>query len=574
MTSIKESSENVGRANPILEDEIDIKNILYSLNRNRRLIAKFIISGLFLSGLIISSTKRVWEGEFQIVLDNNEVNRPTFFNDSGYSSLLGISGADDSLVTEVGILKSPLVLMNIFEFVQNEKKLNNNKIRNLKFNKWKESHLYIDLEKNTRILNISYKDTKKDLIIPVLNRISRTYQDYSHRKRLRGIELGSNYYEEQISLFKTRSIDSLRKAQKFAIDQDLSVLQNESMSIDSVSELNTNSSIDLEIPYVINIEAIRVAAANKIRFIDQQLEQINRLNDKSSEQIMYIASTIPALKELSSKLKSFDSDIASLSLIYKQNDKNIKDLVEERSFLIELLKRQVNGFLMAEKADAQARLKSAERPPGILIEYKMLLGYAAKDKSTLDNLENEYRTLLLEKARSTDPWELITTPTLSPNPIAPKKKKILAMGLLSGIFTGSLAALISDKRKDIIFSLGEIESLGILPVLAELSFVQKHTWTESIDLLISGPLSEISGNIAFLAVGEIDEEELIQFRKLFSKFINNREIIITKDLREAVQCPNLIVITALGITRNQELIEARQKLLLQRTSILGLIALT
>ncbi|ABM75435.1 Hypothetical protein NATL1_08771 [Prochlorococcus marinus str. NATL1A] len=574
MNSINEASVNDGRAIPLLEDEIDIKNILYSLNRNRRLIAKFIFSGLFISGLIIFSTKRVWEGEFQIVLENNEVNRPSLLKESGLSNVLNISGGNDSLITEVGILKSPLVLMNIFEFVKKEKEFKNNQIRNLNFKKWKESYLKIDLEKNSTILNITYKDNDKDLVIPVLNKISTTYQDYSGRKRLRGLELGSNFYEEQIGIFKSRSIDSLRKSQKFANDQDLSVLPNDFKSIESASELITSSSIDLEIPNAINIEAIRVAAANKIRFIDQQLEQINKLNDQSSEQIMYIASTIPALQELSAKLKLFESDLARLRLIYKESDKNIKNLVEQRNFSIELLKRQVKGFLIAQKADAQARLKSAERPAGTLIEYKMLLSNAFKDKATLDNLENEYRKLLLEKARSTDPWELITTPTLSPNPIAPKKIKILALGLIAGIFTGSVAALISDKRKDIIFSLVEIESYGFGPVLTELSFVQKQSWTESIDLVISGPLSEIKGSIAFLAVGEIDEEELMHLSKLLRKFTNSPEIIITKDLREAVQCPNLIVITALGITRNQELIEARQKLLLQRTSILGLIALT
>ena len=44
-------------------------------------------------------------------------------------------------------------------------------------------------------------------------------------------------------------------------------------------------------------------------------------------------------------------------------------------------------------------------------------------------------------------------------------------------------------------------------------------------------------------------------------------------LIEATKFSNLIVVTALGITRSQELIKARKKLVLQRTSVLGLIAL-
>ena len=87
MNSIQKSSENDGRAHPFLEDEIDIKLILYSLNRNKRLIAKFIFSSLFLSSFIIFSSKTVWEGEFQIVLENNEVNRPSLFKDRSFSVL-------------------------------------------------------------------------------------------------------------------------------------------------------------------------------------------------------------------------------------------------------------------------------------------------------------------------------------------------------------------------------------------------------------------------------------------------------------------------------------------------------
>ena len=59
-------------------------------------------------------------------------------------------------------------------------------------------------------------------------------------------------------------------------------------------------------------------------------------------------------------------------------------------------------------------------------------------------------SLLLEKARIEDPWELITNPTLLPNPIEPRKKRIIAIGGILGIFVGAITALIIEKRKDIL----------------------------------------------------------------------------------------------------------------------------
>ncbi len=542
----------------ISKDETDLKQIIHALNRNRVLIAKFSLISLLLSVLIAFTTKRVWQGEFQIVVESNN-SKSSLSGNSRIASLAGLQVGNNQLATEVLILKSPSVLMNIFEFVKAQKALKNNPIENLRFKDWRNGSLIIQLEKGTSILNLAYKDTDKDLVLPVLNKISATYQDYSGKRRLRSIELGEEYFINTISKYKEKSIESLRKAQEFAINQDLSILQGE-------------SKIDMDIPNSINIEAIRVQAANQIRVIDKQLEQIQDLKS-NSEQIMYVASTIPAMAELSEQLKGIDTGLARLRVTYKETDKSIQDLLEERIFLIDLLKRQVRGFLIASKIDAQARLNAAERPEGVLIEYRQLLSNAAKDKSTLDQLENQYRNLLLEKARREDPWKLITQPTLLPTPVAPRKKRILAIGLIGGAFIGSAAALISDKRKDIIFSAAEVDSIGGWPLLAELSTDLKKTWAEAMELIASGPLAETEGSTSLLVIGEINEKELKEISQPLKQFLKGRELTITDNVSEAIKCSNLIVVTALGITKKQELIEAKKKLLLQNKPILGLLAL-
>ncbi|WP_320667164.1 GumC family protein [Prochlorococcus sp. MIT 1307] len=560
MNSNQKFSLNDGVVDPILEDEIDLKKLFDSLYRNKRLIAIFSLFGVLLSGLIAFRTKKVWQGEFQIVLESGKGKAALSINPK-IANWAGLSPNNDALETEVGILKSPSVLMNIFQFVKAQKSLKNEPIEELRFREWENKNLDIQLEQGTSILNLAYRDTDKDLVLPVLNRISTTYQDYSGRKRMRSIELGEEYFKEQIAIFKSRSIESAKVAQQFAIDQDLTVLQGE-------------AEIDKEISNFINIEGIRVKAANQIRFIDQQLEQIQDLKGPS-DQIMYAASTIPAITELSDRLKAIDSRLAKLRVIYKEKDTSIQNLLKERIFLIDLLKRQVKGFLLAKKADAQARLKAAERPEGVLIKYRQLISVEAKDKSTLNTLENQYRALLLEKARSEDPWELITKPTLLPNPVAPSNKRILAFGFLGGIFAGSGVALINDRRKDIIYSMTQMESLVRWPLLSVLPVGKKQFWVESLELVVAScPFSNAEGSIALISVGEIADSVLTQLDESLRQSSLVRQYKITKDLREATKCSNLVVVTALGITRNQELIETRKKLLLQKTPVLGLLVLS
>ncbi len=145
--------------------------------------------------------------------------------------------------------------------------------------------------------------------------------------------------------------------------------------------------------------------------------------------------TIPALKELLNSLKRIDSDLRENS-IYRTIYVNIQDLLKKRDFQICLLKRQLKGFLIARKENAKAHLMSAERPEGVLIQYKMLLDNALRNQANLDKLEDEQRFISLEKARSEDPWKLISKPTLFPFPVAPSSRRIVTLGLISGFFVG------------------------------------------------------------------------------------------------------------------------------------------
>ena len=556
MTSKNELSLNneINKINP--EDAIDFKEIFFTLYRNRKLIGISALSGLALSTLIAFNAKRVWQGEFQIVLESNTPQNSLRLN-PGIARLANLSSQSNSLQTEVGILRSPLVLMNIFDFVKTKKILGGKKIDKLRFSDW-QNNLNINLQRDTSILNLSYRDTDKELILPVLNRISIAYQEYSEKKRLRAIELGINFYKEQIKIFNVKSIESLREAQEFAIAQDLSFLDK--------------ALIDKEIVNSINIEKIRVESADRIRQIDQQLKRINEL-EEDPDQIMYVASTISPLKELSNKLKDIDSELAKLKLTYKNQDKSIKVLEREKSFLINLLKRQVKGFLIASKEDALSKLKAAERPEGVLIKYRQLLNKASKDKSTLDNLENQYRALQLEKARSVDPWELITTPTLLPNAVAPNRKTIIMFGLLAGSIAGSTFALINERRKGVIFSISEMQLLMKCPTLANLSFNKKESWEEDLEIIVSGPLSETDGSIALIAVGEIETSTLKYLSQLLKKCLKNREYVFTNKIKEATQYKNLVIVTELGITRKEAFIETQEKILLVKQKLLGSVIL-
>ena len=119
--------------------------------------------------------------------------------------------------------------------------------------------------KKTSILNITYRDKDKELILPVLKKISKEYQKYSGKSKRRGLELTKIYLEEQINLYKNKSFESFKKAQEYAFDKDLLLI-----NIGNTFELeNTKSNSGLE--------SIRVNAANQIKKLNYKLKRLKNL---------------------------------------------------------------------------------------------------------------------------------------------------------------------------------------------------------------------------------------------------------------------------------------------------------
>ena len=150
------------------EEDIDIKALIRVVLRNKLIIFLFFLFGVLYGGYKYRFGTKIWSGEFQIVLSDKSANSANAINlGNQLAEVLGkgsLGSGKSSMLTEVEILKSPSVLMNVFEFVKAEKNLSDSEIR---FNDWKNS-LDVKLLKKTSVLSLSYKDKDKELILPIL----------------------------------------------------------------------------------------------------------------------------------------------------------------------------------------------------------------------------------------------------------------------------------------------------------------------------------------------------------------------------------------------------------------------
>ena len=510
------------------------KIILYSIKNNSKKLLWISSIGFILTLFYVFFNKTIWEGKFQIVLeDKNQENNIKL---QSPNSLLPGRGQFQKLKTELEILKSPSILMPVFDYVMEEKTKRNKNFKKISYREWLKQNLSIDLIRSTSVLDLSYKDSQKDLIKPVLNQISDSYQKYSNRDRNENINNGIKYLDSQINLFLEKSQNSKFEAQQFAVKYDLTNLK-------SIQEG------DGEIINQINIEKIRIRAANKIQALENQLKVLEKTGDDPSK-ILYFAGDFEALnnQNLPERIEKLDQKIKFSLKVYSPNDKFISKLENEKKVLIEILKERIKGFTKARIMNAQATLESTYRPKGVLTKYKELLRVAERDQYTLIGLENQRQELSLSKAKNLTPWELITSPTIFDKPISVSNKRILFFGFISSFFFGTIVCSLIDAKKGIIYTTNSIGKILNFRLLDIINLEDKHSSLNSINTILNG---ELKNELCLVLFGKFPEKDKNQFLELIpQKFISSR-LLNLDDITKNNSLDNILLIKGGKITKRE-----------------------
>ena len=551
-------------------EELDLSLIMNFFLRNKFFVGSFSILFMLFFFLYSLTMKRIWEGQFQIVLNSEAKNNLNI--DSELSKFVDFPKNND-LNTQVAILESPSILEPIFQFVESSKRKKGS-FFNGSYSNWKKKNLDIGLKKDTSVLNIKYIDQDKELIIPVLEKMTSAYQEYSGKNKRRIQELTKNYLNKQISLFEEKSSLSLKAAQDFAIDQDLSFLSSKEQLNNSFSLNDRELSRNLGALLNVDIENIRVKAANEIRIIDNQLKKIEQLND--SEELQYIGSTIPALVEegLPQTLKDIEQKLVEMRSKYAEKDINILNLLEKRKLTLEFLKTRTIKYLKASRLDLEARLEAAMRPKGVILNYKQLIREASRDESTLVSLENQLRNIELEEAKTQDPWELITKPNVKTYPVAPSKIKIGLLGLITGFLVGTFISLFKEKKSDIIFESKRIEEFLNTKVIEKLYFDDLTKDSEKIIFIQSLFNLKKYKKIFVLYLEDAEKqkfENLIEFLKGKYDYPQNLILISLKELKQASKNDGLFLSASPKSLRYAQIDKLRNRLSVFDLNVEGII---
>ncbi|KZR90603.1 Wzz/FepE/Etk N-terminal domain-containing protein [Synechococcus sp. MIT S9508] len=566
---------------PGQSDDIDLHQVIGALLRRKNWIAGGGALGLVLSGLSLLEAKPIYQGEFQIVLANKSSASSTALlgAELGLSGLLGSQGGGkDSTATELAILKSPSVLRPVFDAVKARKPPE--QAQNMRFRSWASSAITAEQVKGTTVVNVKFRDTDKQIVLPITKMISEEYQSYSYRGRKRELKNLIAYLKEQINIIKPKSKASSRLALDYGFTHGLGILDGLPLAGNvagaGVSEKEGKGKGRGAVVSATggSVEVARTQAQQKVKALEVQIQEVNRAGAGS----VYFASQLSSMTDKSStfdKLTAVEVRLSELRSRLKNNDPLVAKLERERNTLIKYINQQTIALLNGELDLSRAKLKALNRPKEVVARHRELTQEALRDEATMVTLQNQLKQLELQQARDNNPWELISTPTLLDTPVSPIKRKTLTFGLLIGLVAGTGAALVVDRRSGIVFSTNELQSLLPCPLLKHLPAMAQDTWTDATDLLASGPLAVGTENsaIALIPLGNIPNDQLQAFSAELRRALKGRELIVSTDLRETSHCVTQLVLTAVGVVTRTQLSQLSQKLALQGTPIAGWVLL-
>ncbi len=566
------------------EFEIDLNEIWQCVKRNKIFISCIVGGSLFLMGIKALNTKDQWRGSFDILLSDQNQNANLSMLRSSVggntnSSLFSMLGNQNvELKTQLEILKSPSVLMPIFNFVKEEKSKGEANLDSWQFKSWQNNFLKVKLIEGTSVLKLEYTDNDKDLVIPVLNKITKEYQKYTNKSKSRTLESNIKYLDKQIKIYEQKTIDSLIKAEEFSNKYDILTTG----SIDSfafgnpLSSNNQSQKINIEKGEVnsVNIELIRIAAANKIKQIDELKKQVLSI-DLDSNEFVFIIQQIKGIdSELSKKLSDIEFEIFKLKSVLKDDDETITFLEQQRSNLRYLTKQNILSFLEASKKSLIAIEQSSKRPTSILVEYKELLYEAAKNDKTLTTLKNQRTFYNLQKEKLDPPWEIITNPTLLPKPVGPSRKLFMIYALVGSSLVGLLLSIIKENQSGLVYGPNQIEKILGLKKLGYFTLEEKSAIRSIISLIaFNMKLDKKLDTLTILKAGKINQDILVFLKKEFNKLLTNLEITITEDLTKAKESKQQLIISSTGKITKKELNQFQNNLQLQDGRNIGLLLL-
>ncbi len=528
------------------EDGLEFSDVFNFLWRNKKLIT--ISTVLFATGstLYAYSIDPKWEGSFQIVISSTKKQRSS---DAGslspgtIQSLMGGLGGGFGmeLGTEVVVLESPSVLMPVFNYVKKQKY--GDEPTTYSYKSWFGENVRVRRLPKTKVLDVSYRDTDKSFIIPVLNKIKDVYKEYSIRERKQSLDKAVDYAKRLSAEYKEKAEKSNRELDNY------------------------------EMRYGIRSNGKWAASTNS-----GNLAKIVSSSLRGRSGLISTAGALQSAVTGGNKAGDPIADLASINRelirrrsIFNENDPTIKALERERDSVREYIEISAGGSISSPSEQPRSREHAQE----IMVRYKQIARSAQRTYRTQTSLEDMLIELQLEQARADKPWELISTPTLIDDfPVFPSKKTIVIIGAILGGLFGCLSTFAREKMTGKVYIVNAFTKQLPCPLLQEVPSSDNSRWKRPLSI-ISAQMSRntSTSSAGLLPVGDVDPEDIKEIDNQLRNGLGKKDLTVSSDPLSLKDCSSILLVVEPGKITSSELKALSSQLIIQNTPLMGFIVL-
>ncbi|MEG3957435.1 polysaccharide biosynthesis tyrosine autokinase [Microcoleus sp. herbarium2] len=453
----------------------------------------------------ISAGQKTYQGDFRILVEpvttEARIADPSALANQGEGG--GVPSRDFFSLdypTQLEILQSPQMLSAIAIQVQKRyPKVTKEFI--------KQGLLVLRVGENdlavTKILEVRFIGQEPAIIESVLQETKKKYLKYSLDERKTRIGEGVKFIEDQLPGLSKRVNDL--KSDLQMIQQQQKITDPKEQGTQLLSQVRTVESLELETQRLLQEQ--KTLYANLQKQLDFTPDEAIAASALSEE---------PQYKELLTKVKEVEGQIAVETARFKSANPIVEALERKRANLVALLNQQtqrilgqnlvgreanskVQNFqnsirigLIKQLVDTANQIQVLEARSQALAQTKNNLSRQAREfpiiarrynelqqqldiaARTRDQLLSQRETLRVQAAQSQVPWEMVSEPQIprdrkgEPIPIAANYKNKLVMAVVGALVLGLGSAILIEKLHNIFYCADDVKDAVEAPLLGEI----------------------------------------------------------------------------------------------------------
>ncbi|MCG9891522.1 MAG: polysaccharide biosynthesis tyrosine autokinase [Thermosynechococcaceae cyanobacterium MS004] len=511
--------DNAGAAAGAKQRGLNLNPFQRLLKRNALLIGIPTLTAAVLTGVIISLTPQKYSGSFQVLVEpmsgGGRLAQPSLVvsPESANSTSLGVD-----YLTLIRVLTSPSVLAEITQKIRDRYP----RVTLTTLNRWlKVDRVEQNPAEQTKILETRYESADPDEVLYVLNELASGYLKFGLEDRKRDISRGITFIEQQLPELKRRvntlegQLQNLQQQYKISdLDSEGTQLAQQSRQIqtqqletqrDLAAQKNLAQNLQTQLGGLSPQQVLKVSSLSENPRYQALLSQLKELEAKLALESANFQPEFPGIQTLEAQRKNLTDLLAqeSQKLVGSNAVPQFQNSIQKSMSqqLIDSL-NQVQVLEVRNQALAQANAaveQQVRQFPVIKRSYNDVTAQLEIAQNTLKQLQLKREALRVEAAQKEVPWRLLSKPDLLRNslgqPIKSSRKGLqrLLLGMLGGFLLGLGAAILREKRKDIFFSLEDLQDSLQWPILGSFPFSEKAAESGGRSLMAAGDQETAQG---------------------------------------------------------------------------------